>query len=394
MSDTARILVDLLIVFAAGKAGGEVFERLGQPAVIGELIAGALIGPGLLAWVRPGETLETLATLGAIVLMFAVGLETRPSDLFGVGQRAFIVGSVGVVLPFAAGWAFARAVGSAPMEALFIGTALVATSVGITARVLADGGLLSTVEARIVLAAAVIDDVLGMLVLSVAVGAARGGVDVTHIVLLLAQVVAFVAFEMLIAPRLVNRHAHLLDRLHINSAPLVVALVLMLLLAALAEWIGLAGIVGAFFAGMMFAETEDRFALATQVRPLSELLVPFFFVVTGMLVDGGRFADPHVLRVGIVLVVIAILTKVVGCGVGAIGGGWKRALAVGVGMVPRGEVGLIVASVGYRMHVVGSDVYAIVLLVVIATTVISPPIIAAIFPWAAKGTEDEDRIAA
>lgn len=382
MSDTARVLIDLLILFAAAKLAGALFERARQPAVIGELLAGALVGPGLLGWVRPGAPLETVATLGATVLMFAVGLETRPTDLFRVGGRAAVVGTLGVALPLAAGWGFARAVGFASMEALFIGTALVATSVGITARVLADLGLLTSDEARIVLAAAVIDDVLGMVVLSTTVGLARGGVDVAHLALLLVQVTAFIAFELLVAPRLVNRHAHLLDRIPIPFAPLAVALALMLALAALAEWIGLAGIVGAFFAGMMFAETDDRFALTTQIRPFSEVLVPLFFAVTGTLLTGEFLHQPRVLAVGAVLVVIAVATKVLGCGAGAIRGGWRSALAVGVGMVPRGEVGLIVASVGYRMHVVGSDVYAIVLLVVVATTLIAPPLIAATFPRA------------
>jgi len=381
-TEASRVLVTLLVVFAAGKLMGELFEWLKQPAVIGELVAGIIIGPGMLGWAVPSETLSTVATMGVILLMFAVGLETRPSALFKVGGRAFVVGAVGIVLPFAAGMAFGSALGYGRPEAMFIGTALVATSVGITARVLADRGFLTTIEARIILAAAVIDDVLGMLVLSLVVGASKDGVDATRIAILVAQVVLFVGFELLVAPRLVKRHAHWLDRLKMPNAGFVVALIVMLAMAALSELIGLAGIVGAFFAGMMFAETEDRWELSRQARPLYEWLVPYFFVVTGMQVDPALFASPKILIPGLVLAGIAIVTKLVGCGLGAAGMGWRRMVAVGIGMVPRGEVGLIVASTGLAAGVVSTATYGMIVFVVIATTVVTPPALAAVFPWA------------
>jgi Kef-type K+ transport system membrane component KefB len=374
--------MSLLVVFAAGKLMGEVFEWLKQPAVIGELIAGVLIGPGLLNWAAPSATLSTVATMGVIVLMFVVGLETRPSELFKVGRRALVVGAAGIVLPFACGYAFGAALGYGRLETMFIGTALVATSVGITARVLADKGFLSTTEARIILAAAVVDDVLGMIVLSLVVGASRGSVDVAHVVILLAQVVLFIGFELWIAPRLVKRHAHWLDCLKIPNAGFVVALIVMLGMAALSETIGMAGIVGAFFAGMMFAETEDRWELSKQSRPLYEWLVPYFFVVTGMQVELSQLVSPNILVPGLALSALAIATKTVGCGFGAAGVGWRRMLAVGVGMVPRGEVGLIVASTGLAMGIIGSATYGMVVFVVVMTTVVAPPALAVVFPWA------------
>jgi len=380
--ETSRVLMSLLVVFAAGKLMGEVFEWLKQPAVIGELIAGVLIGPGLLNWAAPSATLSTVATMGVIVLMFVVGLETRPSELFKVGRRALVVGAAGIVLPFACGYAFGAALGYGRLETMFIGTALVATSVGITARVLADKGFLSTTEARIILAAAVVDDVLGMIVLSLVVGASRGSVDVAHVAVLLAQVVLFIGFELWIAPRLVRRHAHWLDRLKIPNAGFVVALIVMLGMAALSETIGMAGIVGAFFAGMMFAETEDRWELSKQSRPLYEWLVPYFFVVTGMQVELSQLVSPNILVPGLALSALAIATKTVGCGFGAAGVGWRRMLAVGVGMVPRGEVGLIVASTGLAMGIIGSATYGMVVLVVVMTTVVAPPALAVVFPWA------------
>lgn len=386
MEEGSNVLIALLVVFAAGKLMGELFERLRQPAVIGELIAGILIGPGMLAWVHPSETLSTVATMGVIVLMFAVGLETRPSELFKVGMRALVVGSVGIVLPMAAGFYFGTALGLGRPESIFIGTALVATSVGITARVLADRGFLSTTEARIILAAAVIDDVLGMLVLSFAIGSAKGAVNVTQISILVAQVILFIGFELWLAPIIVKRHGHWLDRLKIPNAGFVVALIVMLSMAALSEAIGLAGIVGAFFAGMMFAETEERWELSRQVKPLYEWLVPYFFVVTGMVVRPSLFADPKVLVPGMVLVALAIATKVVGCGLGAWGMGWKRMVAIGVGMVPRGEVGLIIAATGLAMKVIGDATYAMVILVVVLTTLVTPPFLAIVFPWATGAT--------
>ena len=386
MEEGSRVLIALLVVFASGKLAGELFERLGQPGVIGELLAGIAIGPGLLGWVHPSETLSTVATMGVIVLMFAVGLETRPTALFRVGVRALAVGSAGIVLPMVAGYWFGMMLGLGTPESIFIGTALVATSVGVTARVLADRGYLSTTEARIILAAAVIDDVLGMLVLSFAVGSSRGGVDVTKMAILVAQVVLFVGFELWLAPIIVRRHGHWLDRLKLPNAGFVVALIVMLGMAAVSEAIGLAGIIGAFFAGMMFAETEDRWELSRQSRPLYEWLVPYFSVVTGMQVQPLLFRSPAVLVPGLVLAILAVLTKVVGCGLGGWGMGWKRMIVIGVGMVPRGEIGLIIASAGLSMKVIGDASYAMIILVVVITTVVVPPLLAVVFPWATGET--------
>jgi len=381
-TETATILLSLLVVFVAAKIGGEVFERLGQPPVVGELLAGIITGPAMLGWFHTSVTLETVSTMGVIVLMFTVGLETKVTDLFKVGRTAMLVAVLGVIIPFAAGWGFGALFGFSTPEALFVGTALVATSVGITARVLADRGLISTKAARIILAAAVIDDILGMLVLSVVVGTVQGGFDPIHLLLVLAQVLVFIGFELFIAPRLVNKHGHHIDRLRSSHAPLVVALTLMLGLAVVSEWIGLAGIVGAFFAGMMFAETHDRWRLDREIRPLYTWLVPYFFVVTGARVDIAALIKPEVLLPGLLLTVIAIVTKVVGCGIGALGEGKLQALAVGVGMIPRGEVGLIVASVGLAAKIISPAVYGMVVLVVIVSTLVVPPILPAMFKLA------------
>jgi Kef-type K+ transport system membrane component KefB len=381
---TTSILLSLLTVFAAGKIGGELFERLHQPAVVGELLAGVVAGPAVLGLIHSNSTLQTVSTMGVVVLMFAVGLETRVSDLFRVGRTALLVAVLGVIIPFGAGVAFGAAFGFSRPEALFVGTALVATSVGVTARVLADRGLLARRTAAVILAAAVIDDVLGMVVLSIVTGTVSGDFGLLSLAVVLAQVAAFIAFELFVAPRLVRRHGHYLERLRIKDAPFVVAILVMLGLAALAEAIGLAGIVGAFFAGMMFAETSERWELDRKTRPLYEWLVPYFFVLAGSQVDLAVLLRPAVLLPGLLLAAIAIVTKVVGCGIGALPEGGRAALAVGVGMVPRGEVGLIVASVGLASNAITPAVYGMVVLVVAISTVVVPPFLPGLFAWSAS----------
>lgn len=350
MGDLSLSLLNLFVVFVAAKVAGEVFERLRQPAVIGELVAGVALGPYALGWVREDASLEVVATLGVVVLMFYVGLETRRSEIAKVGRAGLAVGTLGIVLPMACGYAFGKALGFGWAESLFIGTALVATSVGITARVLSDRGLISTRLARIIVAAAVVDDVLGLLVLSVASGAVKGSLDVGRISLVGFEAIAFVAAIILVLPWIVVKSEALLDRLHISNAPFAVAVASMLLFAAVAESIGLAAIVGAFFAGM-------------------------------------GFADPSVLIPGLMLVAIAIATKVIGCGLAVANEGPRSALAVGVGMVPRGEVGLIVAAMGQSLGVLSAPAFAMIVLVVAATTLVVPPVLPALFRFASASPD-------
>lgn len=387
MEEASQVLVVLFIVFVAAKIAGEVFQRLHQPAVIGELLVGILIGPYALGFVQESAALEIVATLGVVVLMFYVGLETRRSEILKVGRVGLAVGGLGIVLPLLAGYGFGMAIGSQWSEALFIGVALVATSVGITARVLSDRGLISTRLARIVIAAAVVDDVLGLLVLSVASGVVQGSLNVGRITLIGIEAVAFVGVIIIVLPWLVVKSEDLLDRLHIAHAPFCVAVASMMLFAAVAEAIGLAAIVGAFFAGMGFADGPDRWELRTKIEPLYEWLVPFFFVLMGTRVDVKLFADPAVLIPGLLLVIIAVATKVVGCGLASASEGPRSALAIGVGMVPRGEVGLIVAAMGLTLGIVTAPVYAMIILVVTLSTLTVPPLLPRLFELA--GATDE-----
>ncbi len=394
MAATASILADLFILFLAAKVAGAAFARLGQPAVIGELLAGVLIGPhalGLAGTADPalvalfhGDAaaaqeatnlvLDLLAELGVIVLLFFVGLETRLSDLLGVGRRAVLVGVLGVLAPFAAGYGLLTLRGAAPATALFVAAALVATSTGITARVLRDLGVLHATEARIILGAAVIDDILAMIILAtVSQLGPRGTVDPLDIGLIAAQAVGFTLFVALLGVRAISRFQTHLERLPLANAPLVLALALMLGLATLATRVGLAAIIGAFLAGLVLAQAKERYALEDAALPIYEFLVPFFFVIMGTRVDPALFLDARIIGDALLLTAVAVLAKLLGAGAGGLGLGLRSAALIGTGMVPRGEVGLIVASLGLSRGLIAAEFFSVVVVMSILTTLIVPP---------------------
>ena len=375
MSETGHMLFDLLVVFAAARLAGELFERIHLPAVVGEILAGVLVGPSGFGLVHESVALVTVATLGVVVLQFAVGLETKPSEFLRVGWTAVAIAVLGVAASVAGGFAFGRTAGYSVGAALLLGTALASTSVGVSARALKDRGLLRHHASRLIVAAAMIDDVIGPLLLAVVVGLTAGRFDWFRVLLIFGGIAFFLFFEVWVAPRLVERHAHLLDSLRTPNAPFIVAVIVMLFTAAAAEQIGLAAVVGAFLAGMMLAETEDRFCLSRDSRPLYDWLVPYFFAVTGMRVQLSLFANPRVLLLGLALTLVAIAAKVLGCGAGAFRGQWRSALAVGVGMIPRAEIALIVASVGLSAGLIDSQLYAVIVFVVVATVLVAPALL-------------------
>ena len=403
------VLLDIAFVVLAAKLAGEAFERLRQPAVVGELLAGVLLGASLLgptlglpdlAATDPGAeatVLEALAALGAIVLLFAVGLESDVRQLRKVGGSSLLVAAIGVVASFAAGYAASLALGhfwdgwraadaALPPYLLhvFVGAAFTATSVGITARVLADLGRLRTAEARIVLGAAVLDDVAGLVVLAVVaalIDAATGGepvglLDVARIAgVALLFLVAAVALGLLVVPRAYDALA---ARARVPGLAVAVAFGFALLLAYAASLAGLADIVGAFVAGLLLAQARHAHALAEAIRPIAAILVGVFFVVVGMRVDVGALGPDAgaVLVAAAALAAVAILAKLA-CGLGVVRGQAER-LPVGVGMVPRGEVGLLFASLGLASGLLGATLYAVLVLVMLATTLAAPPWLAAL----------------
>jgi Kef-type K+ transport system membrane component KefB len=375
-----NLLLTLFIMFAAAKVGAELFERLRQPAVAGEILAGVIVGPGVLGWARPGEITDLLAEIGVMFLLFAVGLETRPSTILRVGRTAAFVATLGVAVPFVAGWGLLRAYGAPQIEALFVGAALVATSVGITARALSDMGLLATAPARIILGAAVIDDILGLLVLAAVSSLARGGGHWNEIAATAAMAIGFVAFVTFLGAPFVTRLAPHIRRLRLANALFAIAIVLCLGLALAASAIGVAAIIGAFLAGLTLAEAAEReHALRDQIRGVTEFLAPVFLVNIGMQLDFALFADKGVLLLAAALTAVAVATKFIGCGIGALGLGSRQAMRIGVGMIPRGEVGIVVAQAGLALGVIGERLFAVVLFMAVATTMIAPPLIRLLF---------------
>lgn len=375
------LLVQLFILFAAAKLAGELFERLHQPAVVGELLVGMLLGAGMLGVVHVEDELflREFAELAVVILLFRVGLETRLSDIKAVGGTALAVAIAGVVLPFALGYGFYVLTGQDSIQALFLGAALVATSVGVTARVLSDLRLLGERESRIILGAAVIDDILGLLVLSVVSGAGEGGLDAVTIATTVVLSFAFLAVFALFGTRAVRVGGHLLERPRIAQAPFAFAVALCLGVAALAQVIGLAAIVGAFLAGMVMAESPERYELEKNFEPVAEFLVPFFFVITGATVDPGQFVGGGTLGIVLVVVALAAVGKLVACGLASARLGLRAAAIVGVGMIPRGEVGIIVANQGARVGAVDARTFAVIVAMSILTTLIVPPVLKALF---------------
>src|SRR6266849_1283947 len=375
MNGPEELLLELFAIFVAAKVMGEVFERLSLSAVLGEILAGICLGPYALGLIHPSDTLHSVAELGAIFVLFSAGLQTSPRDLISVGNKALQVAVAGVIVPFVLGFTYMKWLGNATSEAIFVGAAMVATSVGITARVLGDLRVLATRTAKIILGAAVFDDILGMVLLAVVAGlASGGGLEWVHLGVLVVEASAFALFMIFAAPHIVRRIQPGMDRLSTQHAPLIVALALCLFLSWLSAKIGMAAIIGAFFAGLMFADYAPRWNLLPRVGGITEFLAPFFFFTIGSRLNVHLFAG-NVLFAAIVISLLAIGSKVVGCGLPLWREGRLSALQVGVGMMPRGEVALIVALVGLRSQIVLPSTYAIVVFMTAVTTILAPPLL-------------------
>ncbi len=375
-SEAAAALTDLAIVLIAAKLGDELFKRIGQPAIIGEILAGVLVGPAVFGFVELTDVLEVFSELGVVFLLFWVGLETRLHEMREVGGTALRVGVAGVAIPFAGGLAVGLALGESTETALFLGAALSATSVGITSAVLAEMGALGSRVARTILGAAVIDDILALILVAVAVGiAAEGGIDVVAILVALGLAAGFLAFFALGGVRLMQARPGLLQEPRFSDSPLLPAVILCLVLAALAAEIGLATVIGAFLAGLIVAETKDQHPIEEEVEGLYAFFPPFFFAAIGIQLDIGSFADAEVIGILALLTAVAIVTKVAGARLGTLGSPRSESWAISAGMVPRGEVGIIVAGIGASAGVIDPELFAAIVGMSILTTVIVPPVL-------------------
>lgn len=379
MHSADPFLFQLFFIFVWAKLFGEVFERLFLPAVLGEILAGVLVGPYGAALVVPTDAIYAVAEIGAIFLLFTVGLETQPKDLLSVGRTSLYVALAGIAVPFILGFSYMLARHHTAHEATFVAAAMVATSVGITARVLGDMNVLQSLSARIILGAAVFDDILGMILLGVVVGlVSTTGLAWASLLITAFEALGFAIIMLFYAPRLVRRMEPGLERMSTHDAPLVIALAICIGLSYGAVKIGMAAIIGAFFAGLAFAEYSPRWNLRPRVSAINEFLAPFFFFSMGSRLNIGVFNGRLVVS-AIIITILAVVSKLVGCGLPVLRSGWNNALKVGIGMVPRGEVGLIVALVGLQMSVISEQAYALVIFMTAGTTMIAPPLLKLVF---------------
>lgn len=415
MEHLLQILVTLVILYALARFGSAIISRFGLPGLIGEILIGILVAnlvigdfnlmefldlempdPGVEESVGSStyQIVYALAELGVIFLLFTVGLETRVNDLMKSGKAAFFCALLGVIVPFVFGFALIMATEGNMNHALFLAAAMVATSVGITARIIKDMKLMDTLEARIIIAAAVIDDVLGMIVLAIVKGMVESGeITIGSILTISIQAAAFVFLIIAICKWVVPRIYDYFEarknakeaagKIPTSTNKLVLAIIVCLGMAALAEAIGLAAIIGAFLGGMLFADHAWEWDLEHKIDSISTFMLSFFFLNVGLQVDITSLTDTSVLILVVVTIILAVIAKLIGCSLGAKLG--NKSLdghslkIIGFGMVPRGEVGIIIASIGLATGAMSQELYAVVVLMSVITTLIAPPIISKLF---------------
>ena len=396
-----NLFLALAAMLIAAKLLGELAERFGQPAVLGELLAGVLLGGSVLGIVPAdgtgAEIIHVLAELGVVLLLFEIGLETDLKEMFRVGTASISVAAVGVILPFVLGfvyWAYVPHPASGgttdlTMAAIFVGATLTATSVGITARVLSDLGQMNSEEAKIIIGAAIIDDVLGLVILTVVSGMAAGAsVEPLGILRVLAVAVGFLVVAVLVGRYAAPKLFDLVVRMRVRYVLLVFAIAFALGLSASAALIGSALIIGSFAAGVILSGTNQFDTIEREVRPVASIFTPIFFVSVGASVNLGLLNPAREGAAGILGVAAALTLLAI---IGKLAAGWAapwlnvRRLVIGVGMVPRGEVGLIFADIGRRAGVLNESVFGAVLLMVMVTTFVAPPGLKFLFGTSSAG---------
>jgi Kef-type K+ transport system membrane component KefB len=371
-----EFLVSLIILYVSARVFGELAVRLGQSAVLGDLVAGVLIGSSGLGWVEPTETLKLMGEIGVMLLLFEIGLESDPQTFFRVWKASAGVAVIGVLAPFVLGYGLAVAAGLGPLQAAFIGATLMATSVAISVRVLADFDRLRSAEGSIILGAAVIDDILVLLVLSVIISLAdRGAVSGLDILKAAGPALLFLCVAIAVGIRFVHLFSSLVNRMSTRGSLVITAMTFALILGESADLVGLAPIIGAFAAGLVLARAEHHAHITERIKPVSDVFVPIFFVLAGAAVELSLL-NPFerrnwpLLLLTAGLIVVAVIGKLV-AGLGAVGERVNR-LAIGAGMVPRGEVALIIAATGLSHGVIAQREYGAIILMVAALSLLAP----------------------
>ncbi len=415
----AAVLLTLVIIYSASKIGAEICTRINLPAVLGELVGGVVVGISALHLIvfpegglgatdsllisfleltanlspqtaaavfhSESEVISVLAELGVVILLFEVGLESDLKELLKVGPQATVVAIVGVAAPFAAGTLGLVYLFGVPLiPAIFAGAALTATSIGITSRVLTEIGKLNTTEGQIILGAAVLDDVLGIIVLAVVAGLAKTGeIEVGNVVYLIISAAVFLIGAILVG-RLLNPYfVALINKMQTRGELLLTSLVFAFILSYIGGVIRLEAILGSFAAGLVLAETEKQEDLQKQLSPIADMLVPIFFVTVGAKTDIGVLnptnpTNQEGLVLAIFLILVAIIGKVI-TGLTVFGKPGINRLAVGIGMIPRGEVGLVFVSVGAASGALDKSTEAAIIMMVIVTTFVAPPLLRLVF---------------
>ena len=369
-------LLKLIIIIIGAKVAGWLFDKIKQPPVLGELMVGILLGPSLFNFIIPGKepVLSFIAEIGAILLLFIVGLESNLYQLVKVGLDSTLVACIGVVVPFALGFLYFYFSGYTPLLSIFVGATLTATSVGVTTRVLSDMKKVKANESRIIIGAAVIDDILGLIILAVVVGvAAKGAVSIFEITKISFISLAFLAASIFVGIKFVPLFNKLANKLDARRTYVISAFSFAVIFGIAANSVGLATIVGAFAAGLILERTENKQHYEQRMKPIADLFVPVFFVMTGIAMDVHSLFNIKILILTAVVFVIAVIGKIV-AGIGVIKTKANR-LIVGLGMIPRGEVGLIFASYGLSHSIFTSDVYSSLIVVIMLSTLCIPSIL-------------------
>ncbi|MBI4376003.1 MAG: cation:proton antiporter [Elusimicrobia bacterium] len=377
-------MINLVVILLGAKLFGELAERLGQPAVLGELLAGVLLGLGLFPSFRPDDAvLGLMAELGVLLLLFETGIHSDLEELLAAGPKSLAVACVGVAAPFVLGFGLMEALGYSGVQSVFIGAAMTATSIGITARVLADLGRLEAVEAKIILGAAVIDDIIGIIILSAVEGMAHSGafswLSIARTTMLAA---GFFGLALWLGPMVSRTLVTVAKRMQVRGILIVSSIIFAFSMALFAQLLGTALIVGAFTAGMLLAATDKREDIDGRLKPIADIFMPIFFVMVGAKVDLSAYnplvpGNVPMLGLAITIIALAVAGKIVS-GWAAWGGGLNR-LGIGAGMVPRGEVGLIFAQVGLAAGAIDSSLYSAVVGMVVATTFVAPVMLKRLF---------------
>lgn len=370
------IILTLFFILIAAKIGGEIAEYFKQPAVLGELLAGVVVGASGFGLVKGNDFIGILAQIGAIVLLFEAGITSEYESFMKVKGWAFVVACVGVFCPFVLGYFVSLFYGLKIMEAVFVGAALTATSVGITVRVFQDLGRIKSKESQIVIGAAVIDDIIGLIILAVVVGvSSSGSVSIANILRITGLAAAFLTGALLLGNFAAPFLLKFVHQMRVRGVLFVFSFAFCLLMAFFSQAAGLAPIVGAFAAGLVLSRTEHQEQVESQVKPVADIFTPIFFIMMGAVVNIRLFnpfnpANHAILLFAFWLFIAAAVGKIIS---GFAVRDKVNKLLIGVGMVPRGEVGLIFAAYGLSHNIISQPLYVAVLAMVILTTFVTPP---------------------